>query len=109
MEEEDDFESEGLSQSHFRPAMRKKLEDPALALSKALESGQVNSTYDAFYRLLRPVAFELILKVPDKSRLDIPVDTEALQAFLFELTAILFEDLTPLNKLQKLKGIDSVL
>ena len=52
----------------------------------------------------RPVLKHLIMNVPDKSRLDIPVDLEALSAFLHELTVILFADLEPWNSLSRLKG-----
>lgn len=104
MDDEDDCNGDAISPSHFRPEMRKRLQSPAQQLSKSLESGKFEETYDAFYRLLRPVAFDLIMKVPDKSRLDIPVDLGALSAFLHELTVILFADLEPWNSLSRLKG-----
>lgn len=78
MDEEDDvdFDFDGnITRADFCEDIHDQLKEQSELLHNVLESnGSHSQVFRELFHFIRPIAFKLILDVPDKSRLDIPVD-----------------------------------
>jgi len=74
-DDEIDFgEDYKIAQGDFSQALHNELSDKASLLNSALNGGDFYKSFRELFNFIQPVGFKLIPDVPDKSRLDIPVD-----------------------------------
>ena len=74
-EEEIDFgEDHKVLSGDFNQTLHNELFDQAQQLHQALDHNDFQETFQELFKFIQPVGFKLIQDIPDKSRLDIPID-----------------------------------